>query len=210
MVKDNRMTSHSYYSSPLTGWLQALPLWWRHALADVRGTRRVLPPRSLARIEARVTQGERRHTGQVRVCVETHLPRSYLWRFVRQGASLPQLIEQRALMLFAKLRVWDTERNNGVLIYVLLAERAIHVVADRGLNASVATQAWTSVLAPMQRAFVQGDFELGLMQAVDAVSEVIALNFPVPLGDAAMSQAHDLQASHHARADAMSDAPVIL
>jgi hypothetical protein len=165
-------------------------------MADVRGSARLLPQASLTRIEAQVAQGERLHSGQIRVCVETHLPRSYLWRCVRQGTSLPELIAQRALMLFAKLRVWDTERNNGVLIYVLLAEHAIHVVADRGVNALVAPEGWSSVIAPMQQAFAQGDFEAGLLQAVDAVSEVMALHFPVALTAA--------------RPDAMPDAPVLL
>ena len=193
------MSSQSSHSSAFSAWLLALPLWWRHALADVRGSDRVLPQASLARIEAHVAQGERQHTGQVRVCVETHLPRSYLWRFVRQGTPLPQLIAQRALMLFAKLRVWDTDRNNGVLIYVLLAERAIHVVADRGVNALVAPDGWSLVIAPMQQAFAQGDFEAGLLQAVDAVSEVMARHFPA-----------SLNADRPVRSDAMPDAPVLL
>ncbi len=197
MVRKKIMSPNLSIPSAFTSWLQALPLWWRHALADVRGSGRVLPQASLARIEAQVAQGERLHSGQIRVCVETHLPRSYLWRCVRQGTPLPQLIAQRALMLFAKLRVWDTERNNGVLIYVLLAEHAIHVVADRGVNTHV--ESWTSVISPMQRAFAQGDFESGLLQAVDAVSEVMALHFPVAL-----------TASGPARPDAMPDAPVLL
>ena len=193
------MPSESSHSSAFSPWLQALPLWWRHALADVRGSARFLPQASLARIEAHVAQGERLHTGQIRVCVETHLPRSYLWRLVRQGTPLHQLIAQRALMLFAKLRVWDTERNNGVLIYVLLAERAIHVVADRGVNGHMAPDGWSSVIAPMQQAFAQGDFEAGLLQAVDAVSEVMARHFPA-----------SLNADRPVRSDAMPDAPVLL
>ena len=193
------MPSESSHSSAFSPWLQALPLWWRHALADVRGSARFLPQASLARIEAHVAQGERLHTGQIRVCVETHLPRSYLWRLVRQGTPLPQLIAQRALMLFAKLRVWDTERNNGVLIYVLLAERAIHVVADRGVNGHMAPDGWSSVIAPMQQAFAQGDFEAGLLQAVDAVSQVMARHFAV-----------GLDTNWPVPADDMPDAPVLL
>ena len=193
------MPSESSHSSAFSPWLQALPLWWRHALADVRGPGRCLPQASLARIEAQVTLGERLHTGQIRVCLETHLPRSYLWRLVWQGTPLPQLIAQRALMLFAKLRVWHTERNNGVLIYVLLAERAIHVVADRGVNGHMAPDGWSSMIAPMQQAFAQGDFEAGLLQAVDAVSQVMARHFAV-----------GLDANWPVPADDMPDAPVLL
>lgn len=158
---------------------KALPLWWRHALADVRGSRAMLPLASLAQIEARVSGSERQHTGQIRVCVETHLPRSYLWRFVWQRTPVQSLIHQRALMLFAKLRVWDTQRNNGVLIYVLLAERAIQVVADRGLNMHVSPAHWQAVVQPMQAAFVQGQFEAGLLQAVDAVSALLITHYPL-------------------------------
>ena len=85
----------------------------------------------------RVAASEARHSGQIRICVEAGLPFSYLWRHVRRGVPLRQVIRQRAVTMFGKLRVWDTERNNGVLIYLLLAEHAIELVADRGLNAFV-------------------------------------------------------------------------
>ena len=85
---------------------------------------------ALARIEARVAASEKRHSGEIRVVVEAGLPFSYL----RRGAT-PR---ERAVALFGKLGVWDTERNNGVLIYLLLAEHAIEIVADRGLNRAVA------------------------------------------------------------------------
>lgn len=190
---------HSPIPSVASTWLQAIPLWWRHALADVRGSARFFPQASLARIEAGVAKGESLHTGQVRVCVETHLPSSYLWRFVWQGTPVHTLVHQRALMLFSKLRVWDTERNNGVLIYVLLAERAIHVIADRGVNERMAPEGWLSVTAAMQQAFARGDFEAGLVQAVDAVSDVIAVNFPFA-GDGV----------DQARGDTMPDAPLMI
>ena len=72
---------------------------------------------------------ERRHSGEIRVCVEAGLPLSYLWR--------DATARERAVTMFGKLRVWDTEHNNGVLIYLLLAEHAIEIVADRGLNRHV-------------------------------------------------------------------------
>ena len=76
---------------------------------------------------------ERRHSGEIRVCVEAGLPLSYLWR----GATA----RERAVTMFGKLRVWDTEHNNGVLIYLLLAEHRIEIVADRGLNRHVERRA---------------------------------------------------------------------
>lgn len=192
-----------------SAWFQALPLWWRHAWADARGSGRVLPQASLARIEAHVAQGERTHSGQIRVCVETHLPRSYLWRFVRHGTPLANLIQQRALMLFSKLRVWDTPLNNGVLIHVLLAERAIHVVADRGVNACVSPDHWLSVIAPMQSAFAQGAFETGLLDAVDAVSATVALYFPRAAKATGASQGPEGDVAEGEPSNSLPDAPVI-
>ena len=104
-----------------------LPRLLKHRLVDEGDARRLLGKDALARIEARVAASEKRHSGEIRVVVEAGLPFSYL----RRGAT-PR---ERAVALFGKLGVWDTERNNGVLIYLLLAERAIEIVADRGLNA---------------------------------------------------------------------------
>ena len=95
------------------GPLQRLTRLLRHRWADGR-LRRVLTPEVLQRLGQRVAASERRHTGQIRICAEGGLPLSYLWR----GASA----RERAITQFGKLRVWDTEHNNGVLIYLLLAE----------------------------------------------------------------------------------------
>jgi len=160
-------------------WLQVVPVWWRHALADVRGGSRYFNAASLERIGARVTASEREHTGQIRVCIETHLPARDLWRFVTQGTPIPQLTRQRAQTQFAQWRVWDTEHNNGVLIYLLLAERAIEVVADRGINAHVSPEQWQNLVQQMQAAFKQSAFEAGLMMSVAAVTDLLKPHFPV-------------------------------
>ncbi len=144
----------------------------RHRWRDDRDTRRVLPPAALARIEAQVAASERRHDGEIRVCVEAGLPLSYLWR-----ASSAR---DRAVMLFGKLRVWDTEQNNGVLIYLLLAEHAIEIVADRGLNRHVADAQWQALLAPMREAFRAGRFELGLSEAVAEIDRLLERHFAAP------------------------------
>ena len=104
-----------------------------------------------------VAASEKRHSGEIRVCVEAGLPLSYLWR----GATA----RERAVTMFGKLRVWDTEQNNGVLIYLLLAERRIEIVADRGLNRRVSEAQWQSLLATMRDAFHAGRFEQGLIAA---------------------------------------------
>jgi uncharacterized membrane protein len=137
----------------------------------------------LRRIEAQVTASEARHTGQIRVCVEAGLPLSYLFR----GASA----RERAVAMFGKLRVWDTEQNNGVLIYLLLAERAIEIVADRGVNRVVAPAEWTEIAASMQSAFQAGDFEAGLVRAVDAVDALLVRHFPAQAGDVDVNELPD-------------------
>ena len=101
---------------------------WRilkHRWLDDRDALRALGADALERLARRVEASERRHTGEIRVCVEAGLPFSYLWR----GATA----RERAVQMFGKLRVWDTEHNNGVLIYLLLAEHRIEIIADRGL-----------------------------------------------------------------------------
>ena len=148
----------------------------RHRWLDDSDVRRALPDAALKRIEDRVAASERRHTGEIRVCVEAGLPWSYLWRRLTA--------RDRAVALFGKLRVWDTAANNGVLIYLLLAEHAIEIVADRGLNAHVSHAQWQSIVHGMREAFRAGRFEDGLNAAVDAVDALLARHFPLAEGEA--------------------------
>ena len=141
----------------------------RHRLLDERDAARMLSKDALARIEAHVAASEKRHSGEIRVVVEAGLPLSYL----RRGAT-PR---DRAVALFGKLGVWDTERNNGVLIYLLLAEHAIEIVADRGLNNAVPAAEWAQIAASMQSAFRSRDFEGGLVRAIDAVDALLTRHF---------------------------------
>ena len=148
----------------------------KHRWLDERDAARALGPEGLARIQARVAASERHHSGEIRVCVEAGLPLSYLWRDA--GAR------ERAIMLFGKLRVWDTEHNNGVLIYLLLAEHNIEIVADRGLDRHVGAARWQQILATMRAAFRAGRFEEGLNQAVDAVDALLVQHFALERGEA--------------------------
>ena len=137
----------------------------RHRWWDERDAARALPEAALQRIEARVAASEAGHSGEIRVVVEAGLPISYLW----QDLSA----RDRAITLFGKLRVWDTEANNGVLVYLLLAEHAIEIVADRGLNRHVDAAQWQTLIAPMREAFRQGRFEPGLADAVAAIDALL-------------------------------------
>jgi len=147
----------------------------KHRWFDERDMRRALPPDALRRIEARVAASERRHSGEIRVCVEAGLPLSYLWRGLRA--------RDRAIMMFSKLRVWDTAQDNGVLIYLLLAEHAIEIVADRGLNAHVDAAQWERIIDGMRQPLRDGRFERGLNDAVDAVDALLARHFPLQPGE---------------------------
>ena len=155
----------------------------KHRLVDERDAKRVLPKDALARIEARVAASEQRHSGEIRVVVEAGLPVSYLRRH-----ATPR---DRAVAVFGKLGVWDTARNNGVLIYLLIAERAIEIVADRGLNRVVSPAEWADIAASMQSAFQAGDFEAGLLRAVDAVDALLVRHFAVRPGDVDVNELPD-------------------
>ena len=159
----------------MASFLAKLGRLWRHRSADEAAVRRVLPPEVLARLQARVAASERRHTGEIRLCIEAGLPTSYLWR------DAPA--RERAIMLFGKLRVWDTEQNNGVLIYLLLAEHAIEIVADRGIDRHVDAPAWRAMAQRMGAAFREGRFEDGLTQALEEVSALQMAHFPRAEGE---------------------------
>ena len=148
----------------------------KHRLWDERDARRALPGAALDRLQARVAGSEGQHSGEIRLCVEAGLPLSYL----RQRLSA----RDRAITLFGKLRVWDTEHNNGVLIYLLLAERAIEIVADRGLDRQVPQAEWQALIAPMRQAFQAGRFEDGLTQAIDALNAKLVQHFALAPGQA--------------------------
>lgn len=154
-------------STTLVGRLRRI---WRHRWIDDAALQRALPPELLERLTRRVAASERRHTGELRVCVEAGLPLSYLWR----GAPA----RERAIMLFGKLGVWDTERNNGVLIYLLLAEQAIEIVADRGIARHVGDDRWAEMARRMGASFRAGRFEDGLTEALEEVSALLVQHFP--------------------------------
>lgn len=151
-------------------WLRLL----RHRWLDESDVHRALGPAAMARLAARVAASEQRHTGQIRLAIEAGLPLSYLWK----GLSA----RDRALTLFGKLRVWDTEHNNGVLIYLLLADHAIEIVADRGVARRVEPAQWQALLGELQTSFRAGRFEEGLMRALEAVDAALAHQYPAGPG----------------------------
>ena len=135
---------------------------WREA--------RIFTPQVLARIEQAIKAGEATHSGQIRFVVEGALDGRPL--FLNQPAR------ERALDIFSQLRIWDTEHNNGVLIYLLLADRDIEIVADRGINGKVGTEGWEKICAVLEKEFRAGLFEYGVIKGIQEVSRVLAQHFP--------------------------------
>ena len=155
-----------------------LKLLLKHLWLDASDTARAIPPDMLERLARRVAASERRHSGEIRICVESSLPASYLWR-LDSSHSLAAVTRERAVVMFGKLGVWDTEHNNGILIYLLLAEHAIEIVADRGVARHVSADQWQAMVAHMASAFKERRYEDGLTQALEECSAVLMQHFEV-------------------------------
>jgi len=132
--------------------------------------RRLFPADALDRIQKAIADGERRHSEQVCFAIESALPVSRVFR----GDSA----RERAHEAFSHLRVWDTQNNSGVLIYLLVADRAIEIVADRGIAARVPESEWVSICTAMQERFAAGDFVAGAVDSINRVSNLLATHFP--------------------------------
>ena len=147
----------------------------KHLFATSGQVRRAFPRATLDRIEAAIKVSERAHAGEIRFVVEGALDGTPLFK--------GQSPRDRALDLFSQLRVWDTRHNNGVLVYVLLADQAVEIVADRGIHAHAGAQAWSDISRQLEAAFKRGDFRLGAVAGVDAVARVLRRHFPREGGD---------------------------
>ena len=142
----------------------------RHLITDHHTVRRALPRASMEAIERAIREEEKRHDGQLRFAVEASLPLAELLRGVDA--------RERAIGWFGRLRVWDTHHNAGVLIYLLLADRRVELIADRGIHSKVGTAAWEAICGEMQQEFARGQFERGVVIGVRAVSDLLAEHFP--------------------------------
>ena len=141
---------------------------WQHYLSEA----------AMQGLTKAIAESERTHTGQIRVCLESRLPGSYLQR----PQSIQAITRQRALAKFSKLRVWDTAHNNGVLVYLLLVERTIELVADRGFDAKVPPAAWQGIVHSLGQDLERGAFEEGLRKAVQQVTCLLQTHFPATAG----------------------------
>ena len=142
----------------------------KHLIAHRWRVRRIFPPAVMAVIERAIAAGEATHSGQVRFVVEGALDGAPLFR--------NQPARGRALDVFSQLRIWDTADNNGVLIYLLLADRDVEIVADRGIDALVGAAGWEEICKAMEAEFRAGHFERGVLRGIEAVSRQLATHFP--------------------------------
>jgi uncharacterized membrane protein len=131
---------------------------------------RAFPRQSLIAIEQAIKASETAHVGEIRFALEGALDGTPLFK--------GQSARERAIEVFSQLRVWDTECNNGVLIYLLLADRDVEIVADRGVHAKVGSQEWEQICRTMETAFKQGNYQGGVISGIQAVTQQLMKHFP--------------------------------
>lgn len=156
-----------------------LPHWW---------VLRAFPKSTLSAIKAAIAASESRHHGELRFVVEANFPLPGLLR----GQSL----RARAIELFSQLRVWDTEHNSGVLIYVQLIDRRVEIVADRGIDTQVGHEFWHEVCHRMEEAFRTGQYESGALQALAEITRVLVEHFPA-------------RGANHSNPNELPDSPLV-
>ena len=144
--------------------------YWRHFVMSPLTVRRHFPPATLDAMQARIAKAESAHRGEIRFVVEGELTTPQLWR----GLSS----RDRAREVFANLGVWNTHENNGVLIYVLLADHSVEILADRGIAAKVGDDEWAAVCRMMETQFRERRFEAGALAGIDEISTLLARHFP--------------------------------
>ena len=147
----------------------------------------VFPTRSLKAIESAIAASETLHLGELRFVVESALETGQLWRAVSS--------RQRAIEVFSECRVWDTEYNSGVLIYLLLADRHVEIVADRGIHDKVGENVWADICRAMEERFRSGEFERGVLEGIAAITIQLKQHFP---------------AGHAENPNEIANAPIIL
>lgn len=133
------------------------------------------PAATLDAIEKEIQVSETMHAGEVRFVVEAALDGAPLFK--------DQTAQERAIDIFSLLRIWDTEYNNGLLIYVLLADHAVEIVADRGIHSKVGTEEWQKICRKMESDFAQGNFKHGVCLGINSITEHLAAHFPIAAND---------------------------
>ena len=142
----------------------------KHTFSHPWQAKRYFSAAALHNIEQAIQTSEKTHTGEIRFIVETGLhPLEILYK---------KTPKKRALELFGRLNIWDTEHNNGVLIYLLLVDRDVEIVADRGINKHVGYAGWDKICHDMEILFRKGEFEAGVLQGIAEISAELEKHFP--------------------------------
>ena len=146
-----------------------------HLLMTPWQVNRAFSREGLIEIEKAIKASETAHLGEIRFAVEGALDSGPLLK--------GQSARERAIDVFSQLRIWDTECNNGVLIYLLLADRDVEIVADRGINARVDSQEWKKICCTMETAFRQANYQEGVVSGIQAVTQHLITHFPAAGAD---------------------------
>jgi len=147
-----------------------LSRYFRHLFSGGWSVNRTFPAHAMQAITREIRAAQATHQGEIVFAVQACLD---LWQIGRGKSA-----RERAIEVFSELRVWDTEHNNGVLIYLLLADRDVEIVADRGVHARVGRDGWERVCRTMEEAFRRGDFERGVVEGIRAVSAHLQRHYP--------------------------------
>ena len=144
--------------------------FFRHILTTRASGKHAFPTASLEAIENRIAQGEKTHRAEVRVIIEPAMP---------VNAILDRMTpRERALELFGRYGIWDTQENNGILVYINLADRQVDIIADRGIAAKVGETEWQNICAIMTFGFAQGHFQESTLTALSAINTLLQQHFP--------------------------------
>ena len=149
--------------------------FWLHLNTPDKVSSRLFSPTVLDEIERAVKAVEATHGGEICFAVESRMNLSQLWRDIK--------VREPAAEVFSNLRVWDTQQNNGVLVYLLLAEQRIEILADRGFREKVSDLEWASICSAMQQSFTASGFAEGVQLGIQLISEQMRKHFPVPDGN---------------------------
>lgn len=150
--------------------MKNLARFFKHLFATRWQIMQRFPKCSMIAIESAIHESEKLHMGELRFVVESGLE----WQDLFSGLTS----RERALQVFSQLHVWDTELNSGVLIYLLLADHRVEIVADRGINSRVAQSAWISTCQDMESEFRMGNFEKGVLVGISQITALLQQNFP--------------------------------
>lgn len=170
--------------------------FFKHLFSNPWQVKHHFTAQALDRIEAAITASEKKHIGEIRFVVEAGL---HPYEIVCKKAP-----RARAIELFGRLNIWDTEYNNGVLIYLLLADRDVEIVADRSIDKQIGYDGWDLICHEMEVLFRQGEFEAGVLQGIEKVNQALVQHFPIA------SVKNKRKRAVQSKKNELSDKPLIL